>query len=93
MIFNSTRRPANAACFAVALLAMALPGATLAATGPAAPGFADAMRHIEAEGFRIVEADLDDDAYEVEAYDRSGQKVELHVDRNDLRILRREVEK
>ena len=77
-----------------ALLAPALPGLALAAPQtPLAspmPSFAATMQRIEAQGFRIIEADLDDGSYEIEAYGKDGRKVHLRVDLANAEILRRE---
>ncbi|WP_151718670.1 PepSY domain-containing protein [Gemmobacter serpentinus] len=88
MIRNITRR-FGGAVFTAALAAPVLTGPALAATETPMPSFASTMQRIEAQGFRIVEADLDDGNYEIEAYGQDGRKVELRVDVASGDILRR----
>ena len=83
------RRFAPPVLFA-ALLTPVLPGLGLAAPQASGLGFAATMQRIEAQGFRIIEANLDDGSYEIEAYGKDGRKVHLRVDLTSAEILRRE---
>ncbi|ANB74399.1 PepSY domain-containing protein [Paraburkholderia phytofirmans] len=53
---------------------------------------ADARAQIEAHGYKIAKLQIDDNCYEVEAYNQDGRKVELHYDTKTLAVIRQKME-
>jgi hypothetical protein len=48
----------------------------------------DARAQIEAQGYRIAKFEIDDNCYEVDAYNKDGRQVELHYDTKTLAVVR-----
>jgi hypothetical protein len=47
-----------------------------------------ARAQIEAQGYKIAKFDIDDNCYEVDAYDKNGRQVEIHYDTKTLDVVR-----
>ncbi|KAE8760890.1 MULTISPECIES: PepSY domain-containing protein [Paraburkholderia] len=52
----------------------------------------DARAQIEAQGYKIAKFKVDDNCYEVEAYNKDGRKVELNYDTKTLAVIRQKME-
>jgi hypothetical protein len=52
----------------------------------------DARAQIEAQGYKIAKFEIDDNCYEVEAYNKDGRKVKLNYDTKTLAVIRQRTE-
>jgi hypothetical protein len=52
----------------------------------------DARAQIEAQGFKIAKFEIDDNCYEVEAYNKEGRRMELHYDTKTLAVIRQKMD-
>jgi hypothetical protein len=52
----------------------------------------DARAQIEAHGYKIAKFEIDDNCYEVEAYNKDGRKVKLNYDTKTLAVIRQKME-
>lgn len=52
----------------------------------------DARAQIEAQGFKIAKFEIDNNCYEVEAYNRDGHKMKLNYDTRTLAIIRQRMD-
>jgi hypothetical protein len=52
----------------------------------------DARTQIEAQGYKIAKFEIDDNCYEVEAYNKDGRRMELNYDTKTLALIRQKME-
>ncbi|MFM0338797.1 PepSY domain-containing protein [Paraburkholderia fungorum] len=52
----------------------------------------DARAQIEAHGYKIARFEINDNCYEVEAYNKDGRKVKLNYDTKTLAVVRQKME-
>ncbi|WCM19807.1 PepSY domain-containing protein [Paraburkholderia bryophila] len=52
---------------------------------------ANARAQIEAQGYKIAKFEIDNNCYEVEAYNKDGRRTELHYDTRTLALIQQEV--
>jgi hypothetical protein len=52
----------------------------------------DARAQIEAQGYKIAKFEIDDNCYEVEAYNQDGRRMELNYDTKTLAVIRQKMD-
>ncbi|CAE6740692.1 MULTISPECIES: PepSY domain-containing protein [Paraburkholderia] len=52
----------------------------------------DARAQIEAQGYKIAKFEIDDNCYEVEAYNQDGRRMELNYDTKTLAVIRQKID-
>lgn len=75
---------------AVAQTALTQIAPTQIAPGQAPPAFSSLLALIEAQGYRIIEAEATGRWFEVEAITADGRRVELYADANTGQIVQEE---